>query len=97
MLEYKAQWYGREVIAVDRWFPGSKLCSTCGTLRNKLPLGVRTWTCDCGTTHDRDLNAARNLKAAGPAVSACGAGVLPQRKTPGGQSVTKQEAPRREL
>ncbi|MER7990380.1 RNA-guided endonuclease TnpB family protein [Streptomyces noursei] len=91
MLEYKAAWYGREVIAVDRFFPSSKLCSACGTLQGKMPLGVRTWTCDCGTTHDRDVNAAKNLLAAGRAVSACGAGVRPQRRTPGGQSAMKQE------
>jgi putative transposase len=96
LLEYKAQWYGREVIAVDRWFPSSKLCSACGALREKLPLHVRTWTCDCGITHDRDVNAAKNLRAAGLAVSACGAGVRPQRSTPGGQSAMKQEALRRE-
>ncbi|MEV8560587.1 RNA-guided endonuclease TnpB family protein [Streptomyces sp. NPDC051917] len=96
MLEYKAQWYGREVIAVDRWFPSSKLCSNCGTLQDKMPLSVRTWTCDCGVTHDRDVNAARNTLAAGLAVSACGAGVRPQRTTPGGQSATKQELLRRE-
>ncbi|MEU5058900.1 RNA-guided endonuclease InsQ/TnpB family protein [Streptomyces sp. NPDC056210] len=97
MLEYKAAWYGREVIAVDRFFPSSKLCSHCGALAKKMPLHVRTWTCDtCGTTHDRDTNAANNLLAAGLAVTACGAGVRPQRRTPGGQSATKQEAPRRE-
>ncbi|MGW4460393.1 RNA-guided endonuclease InsQ/TnpB family protein [Streptomyces albidoflavus] len=96
MLEYKAHWYGREVVAVDRWFPSSKLCSACGTLRDKLPLNVRTWTCDCGTTHDRDVNAAKNLKAAGLAVSVCGAGVRPQRSSPGGQSAMKQKTPRRE-
>ncbi|MCX3061459.1 transposase [Streptomyces sp. GXMU-J5] len=96
MLEYKAAWYGREVIAVDRFFPSSKLCSACGTLQDKMPLNVRTWTCDCGTTHDRDVNAAINLKAAGLAVSVCGAGVRPQRSTPGGQSATKQKASRRE-
>ncbi|WP_329452966.1 transposase [Streptomyces sp. NBC_01724] len=97
LLEYKAQWYGREVIAVDRFFPSSKLCSVCGTLQDKMPLHVRTWTCAaCGTTHDRDVNAARNLLAAGRAVSACGAGVRPQRRTPDGQSAMKQEALRRE-
>nr|WP_168515837.1 RNA-guided endonuclease TnpB family protein [Streptomyces sp. S1D4-11]QIZ00846.1 IS200/IS605 family element transposase accessory protein TnpB [Streptomyces sp. S1D4-11] len=96
MLEYKAQWYGREVIAVDRWFPSSKLCSTCGTLQDKMPLNVRTWTCDCGATHDRDVNAANNLLAAGRAVAACGAGVRPQRSSPGGQSAMKQEVSRRE-
>ncbi|BBJ37728.1 hypothetical protein SSPO_004460 [Streptomyces antimycoticus] len=94
MLEYKAAWYGREVIAVDRFFPSSRLCSDCGTLQTKMPLRVRTWTCDCGVTHDRDVNAAKNLLAAGLAVSACGAGVRPQRRTPGGQSAVKQEPQR---
>jgi putative transposase len=96
MLEYKAAWYGREVIAVDRFFPSSKLCSHCGTLQEKMPLSVRTWTCDCGTTHDRDVNAANNLLAAGLAVTVCGAGVRPQRSTPGGQSATKQKPSQRE-
>ncbi|MFD8323075.1 RNA-guided endonuclease InsQ/TnpB family protein [Kitasatospora purpeofusca] len=91
MLEYKADWYGREVIAVDRWFPSSKLCSTCGTLQSRMPLNVREWTCACGTTHDRDVNAARNILAAGLAVAACGDGARPQRSTPGGQSSVKQE------
>ncbi|MFJ6406461.1 RNA-guided endonuclease InsQ/TnpB family protein [Streptomyces hydrogenans] len=97
MLEYKAAWYGREVVVVDRFFPSSKLCSHCGALAKRMPLHVRTWTCEnCGTTHDRDVNAAKNLKAAGLAVSACGAGVRPQRRTPGGRSAAKQETPRRE-
>jgi putative transposase len=97
MLEYKAGWYGRDVIAVDRFFPSSKLCSHCGTLQPEMPLNVRTWTCDsCGTAHDRDVNAANNVLAAGLAVSVCGAGVRPQRRTPGGQSAVKQETPRRE-
>ncbi|MGC9667613.1 RNA-guided endonuclease InsQ/TnpB family protein [Planosporangium sp. 12N6] len=92
MLEYKAAWYGREVIAVDRWFPSSKLCSACGALADKMPLTVRTWTCRCGTTHDRDVNAARNLLAAGLAVTACGAGVRPQRESSRtGRSAVKQE------
>ncbi|MFF0000790.1 RNA-guided endonuclease InsQ/TnpB family protein [Streptomyces avermitilis] len=96
LLEYKAAWYGRDVVVVDRFFPSSKLCSHCGTLQGKMPLNVRTWTCDCGTVHDRDVNAAKNLLAAGLAVSVCGAGVRPQRRTPGGQSATKQKTPRRE-
>ncbi|WP_328982912.1 transposase [Streptomyces mirabilis] len=91
MLEYKAQWSGREVIAVDRWFPSSRLCSACNTLQDTMPLHVRTWTCDCGMTHDRDVNAAHNLLAAGLAVTVCGAGVRPQRSTPDRQSATKQK------
>ncbi|MER5907781.1 RNA-guided endonuclease TnpB family protein [Streptomyces mirabilis] len=96
MLEYKAQWYGREVIAVDRWFPSSRLCSACNTLQDTMPLNVRTWTCDCGITHDRDVNAANNLLAAGLAVTVCGAGVRPQRSTPDRRSATKQKPSRRE-
>ncbi|MFE1987157.1 RNA-guided endonuclease InsQ/TnpB family protein [Streptomyces mirabilis] len=84
LLEYKATWYGRDVVVVDRFFPSSKLCSHCGALQDRMPLNVRTWTCDCGTVHDRDVNAAKNLLAAGLAVSVCGAGVRPQRRTPGG-------------
>ncbi|GAA2987569.1 RNA-guided endonuclease TnpB family protein [Streptomyces lactacystinicus] len=91
MLEYKAQWYGRELIAVDRWFPSSRLCSACGTLQGRMPLNVREWTCGCGTTHDRDVNAAENILAAGLAAAACGDGVRPQRSTPGGRSSVKQE------
>ncbi|MFF3240287.1 RNA-guided endonuclease TnpB family protein [Micromonospora sp. NPDC002931] len=65
MLEYKAAWYGRELIAVDRWFPSSKLCADCGQLTESLPLAIRSWECPCGVIHDRDVNAARNLLAAG--------------------------------
>jgi putative transposase len=97
MLEYKAAWYGRNLVVVDRFFPSSRLCSTCGALQNGMPLHVRTWTCDsCGAAHDRDVNAAKNLLAAGLAVTVCGAGVRPQRRTPGGQSATKQKTPQRE-
>ncbi|MEU3197073.1 RNA-guided endonuclease TnpB family protein, partial [Streptomyces sp. NPDC006996] len=94
MLEYKAQWYGREVIAVDRFFPSSRLCSTCGALQGRMPLNVRTWTCDCGMTHDRDVNAAKSLLAVGLTASVCGAGVRPQRSTPGGRSAVKQKPQR---
>ncbi|MET7726738.1 RNA-guided endonuclease InsQ/TnpB family protein [Streptomyces mirabilis] len=97
MLEYKAAWYGREVIAVDRFFPSSRLCSHCGALAERMPLGVRTWTCVCGTTHDRDVNAANNLLAAGLAVSVWGAGVRPQRESSRtGQSAMKQKSLQRE-
>ncbi|WP_432179376.1 RNA-guided endonuclease InsQ/TnpB family protein [Streptomyces sp. NBC_00063] len=97
MLEYKAAWYGRDVVVVDRFFPSSKLCSACGSLAKGMPLNVREWTCEsCGTFHDRDVNAARSLLAVGLTAAVCGAGVRPQRRTPGGQSATKQKTPRRE-
>jgi putative transposase len=77
-LEYKAKWYGREVVKIDRWYPSSKRCSDCGYMVEKMPLKVRQWTCpDCGTNHDRDINAARNILAAGRAVSARGEAVSP--------------------
>ena len=92
MLEYKAQWYGRDLVMVDRWFPSSKLCSTCGRLAAEMPLSVRTWTCPCGAVHDRDVNAARNILAEGLSVAACGAGVRPQRETSRtGRPAVKQE------
>ncbi|UED88370.1 RNA-guided endonuclease InsQ/TnpB family protein [Streptomyces profundus] len=95
MLEYKCAWYGRELVVVDRRFPSSRLCGTCGTVREKLPLNVREWTCGCGARHDRDVNAARNIKAAGLAASACGDGVRPQRESSWtGRSAMKQEARR---
>ena len=77
-LEYKAQWYGRTLIGIDRWYPSSKRCSDCGHTVSKLPLSVREWVCpECGTIHDRDINAARNVLAAGLAVSAHGEAVSP--------------------
>ena len=69
MLEYKTAWYGRTLVVADRWFPSSKLCSACGALRNDMPLSVRDWTCACGAVHDREVNAAQNLLAAGLAES----------------------------
>ena len=78
-LEYKAQWYGRTVIAIDRFYPSSKTCSACGRINPSMPLNVRDWSCPCGSSHDRDVNAALNILAAGLAVSACGDGVRPAR------------------
>jgi putative transposase len=69
MLEEKAARYGRHFGKVDRWFPSSQLCSLCGALTGRKPLHVREWTCTCGTTHDRDVNAAKNILAAGRADS----------------------------
>jgi putative transposase len=79
MLEYKAQRYGRTFIRIGRYEPTSQTCSTCGVKDGPKPLHVREWTCSaCGTLHDRDHNAAINVKkAAGLAVSACGAPVRP--------------------
>lgn len=78
-LEYKAAWYGRTVVAIDRWCPSSKTCSVCGWVATTMPLNVRSWICQCGAIHDRDVNAARNIQAAGLAVLACGDGVRPSR------------------
>lgn len=65
-LEYKAERRGGLVVVADRWFPSSKICSVCGSMQEKLPLAIRQWICpDCGTLHDRDVNAARNLLAYG--------------------------------
>nr|WP_030165199.1 RNA-guided endonuclease TnpB family protein [Spirillospora albida] len=92
MLEYKADWYGRELVVIDRWHPSSKTCSACGAIAEKMPLNVRSWTCPCEAAHDRDENAARNILAAGLAVTACGAGVRPQRDSSRtGRSAAKQE------
>ncbi|MFD4444343.1 RNA-guided endonuclease InsQ/TnpB family protein [Nocardia sp. NPDC058519] len=79
MLEYKADWYGRTVVAVDRFYPSSKTCSACGLINSDMPLHVREWVCPCGAIHDRDVNAAKNIRAAGLAVLACGDGVRPPR------------------
>ncbi|XVQ87409.1 RNA-guided endonuclease InsQ/TnpB family protein [Microbispora siamensis] len=78
-LEYKTARAGRRLVVIDRWYPSSKTCSACGHLLAELSLSARHWTCPgCGTRHDRDVNAAKNILAAGRAVSACGADVRPQ-------------------
>ena len=64
-LQYKADWYGKEVIKIDKWYPSSQICSSCGTNTGKKTLEVRTWTCECGAEHDRDVNAAINIKEEG--------------------------------
>jgi putative transposase len=79
MLEYKCKWYGRELVIVDRWFPSSKACHKCGHVAEKLPLNIREWECpQCGVLHDRDVNAAKNIHAAGTVVNACGGAVRPK-------------------
>ncbi len=77
-LAYKAQWYGRTLVKIDRWYPSSKRCYDCGHVVNSLPLDVREWTCPaCGVCHDRDVNAAKNILAVGLTVTACGELVRP--------------------
>lgn len=61
-LEYKAEWYGREIIKIDTWYPSSQICSNCGHKDGKKALSIREWTCpECGTVHERDINAAINI------------------------------------
>ena len=63
LLTYKALWWGKNVIKVDRFYPSSKTCASCGSKIDKLPLSVRSWQCQhCHTTHDRDINAATNIR-----------------------------------
>ena len=99
MLEYKAARAGRHLIVIGRWYPSSKTCSACGHLLAELSLNTRHWTCpSCRTRHDRDINAARNILAAGlavgtgPGANACGADVRHGGATPV-QSAVKQELP----
>ena len=62
ILTYKAEWYGKSVYKINRWFASSKTCSECGYQLDKLDLSIREWTCfDCDVRHDRDVNAAKNV------------------------------------
>ncbi len=101
-LEYKAEWYGRELIKIDRYFPSAsfrgaaltKRCSNCGHVVEKLPLKIREWDCpECAAHHDRDINASINILAAGLAVSVCGATVRPSGSKSRKASALKQKAP----
>lgn len=85
-LEYKARWYGRDLVKIDQWFPSSKRCGSCGHILQRLPLNVREWDCpNCGTHHDRDINAAKNILAVGHTVKVCGANVRPDGHKSKGQ------------
>ena len=65
-LQYKADWYGREIIKIDKWFPSSQICSKCGHKDGKKPLDIREWTClICHAHHDRDINASINILTEG--------------------------------
>ncbi len=91
-LEYKCEWYGKELIRIDRYFPSSKRCGNCGHIVDKLPLNIREWECpECGTTHDRDINASENILAAGQAVSVCGASVRPEESKSRKATALKQK------
>lgn len=96
MLDYKSQCAGRRFVVVDRWYPSSKTCSTCGHLLATIALTTRRWACpSCGSRHDRDVNAAKNiLVAAGLAETrnASGGTVRPDRTT-GGHAPAKEELP----
>jgi putative transposase len=96
-LQYKCQRAGRRLVVIGRWYPSSKTCSACGLVLADLPLQVRAWRCpSCRARHDRDLNAAKNILAAGLAAArdnpgdACGADVR-HPETPPVQSAVKQE------
>jgi putative transposase len=105
-LEYKAAWFGRRLVKIDRWNPSSKTCHARGHVLNELPLDVRVWTCPgCGLWHDRDINAAKNILAVGRTVNACGGTARPgmvsptpaglgeagiPRLEPGGESTTRE-------
>jgi putative transposase len=88
-LEYKARWYGRTLVKIDKFYPSSKRCHACGHLLDSLSLEIRHWVCPaCGVAHDRDLNAASNILAAGLVV----AGVARVCQTWPGESSTRQDS-----
>ena len=102
LLEEKTERYGRSVFKVDRWFPSSQICSMCGVKDGPKPLNVREWTCaNCGSEHDRDVNAARNIRLEGRKVAAgqadtlngCGGTVRPGLALAGpGETATHRSA-----
>jgi len=99
MLEYKARLYGRELRRIGRFEPTSRACSACGIVGGPKPLHVRAWQCPaCGACLDRDINAAVNVaRAAGLAVTACGAQVRPgfapaQRREAGTHPISRRKA-----
>jgi putative transposase len=94
MLEYKAARYGRTFARVDRFFPSTRMCCDCGRVNEKMALDVRAWDCPCGSHHDRDVNAAKNVKAAGQAdFNDRGAQIRPAAMlAPRGEAVTHPDA-----
>src|SRR5262245_30132527 len=97
VLEYKAARYGRVFARVDRFFPSTRRCSRCGRINEKMALNVRAWDCPCGAAHDRDVNAARNVLAAGQADNRNDRGARvrpPAMAAPRGEAVTHPHAAR---
>jgi putative transposase len=77
MLKYKADWEGKVYQEIDRFFPSSKTCNVCLHQVRNLPLDVRSWQCEkCGTNHDRDINAAKNIRDEGLRILSSGAGEI---------------------
>jgi putative transposase len=91
MLEYKARRHGRTFARVDRWLPSTRACSVCGAIGEAKPLHVRHWACPCGAVHDRDVNAARNIPAAGRVESSETLVELVSAGTPVPQPAVKRE------
>jgi putative transposase len=95
MLAYKAARAGRTFGRVNRFFPSTRMCSVCGVLSDKMALNVRAWTCSCGEIHDRDVNAAINVLAAGRADNSNDRGAQirpPAMVAPRGETVTHPDA-----
>ena len=99
MLEYKANWNERSFVKIDRFFPSSKTCSSCGWIKQDLTLAIREWTCEsCGEVHDRDVNAAKNILKQGINIlSGCGIQSDTKQKQgealPLGESMTLEAQP----
>lgn len=83
-VKYKAEWAGRTVVKIGRWFPSTKRCSACGHIGESKPLNVRKWECKCGTVHDRDINAAINIRTVGLT------GAFDKANDSGGHSKTRE-------
>ncbi|PSB10397.1 transposase [Pleurocapsa sp. CCALA 161] len=97
-LEYKCEWYGRKLVKIDRFFPSSKRCNHCGFVMDSLPLDIRSWDCpSCKTIGiDRDINAGKNILAAGLAVIVCGSDIRPNRHSSKGQLSKTRNAGRKQ-
>ncbi len=93
-LEYKALWHGRTFVRVGRWFPSTKRCSACGFVVEKLPLSTRRWTCpECGIEHDRDVNAAINIRQEGLRILELPRGPRELRRVEGANPLPRRRVP----